>query len=358
MATITKRVSNSGIVSFQAAIRRQGMKTVFATFARKTDAQTWAYKTETEMHKGLYLEAEEQSPHTVAEAIDRYIAEELPKKPRTYDLQKQQLSWWKLKLGSRTLSTITGSVVNDFKYQLTREKKNHKGTALSASTINHYLSSLSSVFNAAKRRWSWVTKNPIHEIEREKEPRGRQRFLSVQERERLLEVCKKSSCSFLYLIVVLALSTGMRKAEILNLRWSAADLITGSILLLDTKNKQPRRVAIRGHALELMKAHSKIRRLDTDLVFAGELSGENNRPFDIRRAWKGAIKKAGIENFVFHDLRHCCASYLAMGGASPIEIAEVLGHKTLQMVKRYAHLAESHTANVVERMNLQIFGGA
>ena len=76
----------------------------------------------------------------------------------------------------------------------------------------------------------------------------------------------------------------------------------------------------------------------------------------IREAWTFAVQRAGITNFRFHDLRHSAASYLAMGGASLAEIAEVLGHKTLQMTKRYTHLTESHTRGVVERMNQAIFG--
>ncbi len=72
--------------------------------------------------------------------------------------------------------------------------------------------------------------------------------------------------------------------------------------------------------------------------------------------WEAALREADIQDFRFHDLRHSAASYLAMNGASLAEIAEVLGHKTLQMVKRYAHLSEGHTASVVESMNNKIFG--
>ena len=75
----------------------------------------------------------------------------------------------------------------------------------------------------------------------------------------------------------------------------------------------------------------------------------------IREAWEYAVKRAGIADFRFHDLRHTFASYLAMNGAT-LEIAEVLGHKTLAMVKRYAHLSEAHTRGVVERMNRAVFG--
>ncbi|KKK89413.1 hypothetical protein LCGC14_2733370, partial [marine sediment metagenome] len=81
-----------------------------------------------------------------------------------------------------------------------------------------------------------------------------------------------------------------------------------------------------------------------------------NKPTDIRSAWEYALKKAKIENFKFHDLRHSCASYLAMNGCTIVEIAGVLGHKTLQMVKRYSHLSDSHLSEVVSRMNEKILG--
>jgi integrase len=83
---------------------------------------------------------------------------------------------------------------------------------------------------------------------------------------------------------------------------------------------------------------------------------KGRQPISIRTAWDNAIDTAKVDNFHFHDLRHSCASYLAMNGATLAEIAEVLGHKTLQMVKRYAHLSEQHTLSVVERMNEKIFG--
>ena len=89
------------------------------------------------------------------------------------------------------------------------------------------------------------------------------------------------------------------------------------------------------------------------MVFAGDPKGT---PVEIKRAWYTALQRAEIADFKFHDLRHSAASYLAMSGASLAEIAEILGHKTLSMVKRYAHLSEVHTAGVVARMNRAIFG--
>ena len=91
-------------------------------------------------------------------------------------------------------------------------------------------------------------------------------------------------------------------------------------------------------------------------VFAVFPGSDPKKPVDLRAPFESALKQARLENFHWHDLRHTCASYLAMNGASLAEIAEVLGHKTLQMVKRYAHLSQAHTARVVASMNDKIFG--
>ena len=142
----------------------------------------------------------------------------------------------------------------------------------------------------------------------------------------------------------------------MSLTWNDVDFQRQTIVLHDTKNGERRSVSLNGLALELLLDLSKVRRLDTNLLFASKVNGKV--PVDIRTAWEVALKNAGISNFRFHDLRHSAASYLAMNGATLAEIAEVLGHKTLAMVKRYAHLSEQHTAKVVAAMNEKIFGGA
>jgi integrase len=156
-------------------------------------------------------------------------------------------------------------------------------------------------------------------------------------------------------VVVLALSTGMRQGEIMGLTWDVVDLNRGRAILHETKNGERRAVAIAGHALDLLKELGKVRRIDTALLFPAK-GITPKKPMDLRTPWEAAVKKAELADFHFHDLRHSAASYLAMNGASLAEIAEVLGHKTLQMVKRYAHLSEGHTARVVESMNSKIFG--
>ena len=141
-------------------------------------------------------------------------------------------------------------------------------------------------------------------------------------------------------------------AEILSLTKAQVDLEKGRIVLHRTKNGERRTVPLAGRALELLKPLVEARGANDALLFPGHGS---RKPVGLNRAWDKALKRAAIENFRFHDLRHCAASYLLEDGASLGQIAEVLGHKTLQMVKRYSHLGESKSAQIVGQMNARIF---
>jgi integrase len=177
--------------------------------------------------------------------------------------------------------------------------------------------------------------------------------LSDQERHQLLKARQAIGNPYLHTLTVLALATGARRGELQGLRWPDVDLQRGPLTFHETKNGERRAVPLTGQTLVLMRQRAKVRRLDTALVFPDATGG---RPLSIRNAFENAVERAGITDFRFHDLRHTAASYLAMNGASLAEIAEVLGHKTLAMVKRYAHLSEAHTRGVVERMNRAVFG--
>ena len=126
------------------------------------------------------------------------------------------------------------------------------------------------------------------------------------------------------------------------------------IILKETKNGEIRSIPLKGHALELMKEHSKVRRLDTQLIFPSKINPQV--PLDFRAPFEKALEEAAVQDFRWHDLRHTCASYLAMQGASLTEIAAVLGHRSLNMVKRYSHVGDQHTASIVEQMNQKMFG--
>jgi integrase len=216
------------------------------------------------------------------------------------------------------------------------------------------MAALSHAFTIAVNEWQWLEDSPMRKVKKPKESNGRVRWLDDEERVKLLTACKESPNSMLYLCVILALSSGMRQAELMGLKWQDVNLKDGYLILHETKNGDRRRVPLSGLGLLLLQEYAKIRRIDTPLLFPSERNPQ--QPIDLRKAFKNAMVIAEITEFKWHDLRHCTASYLAMNGASLAEIAEVLGHKTLSMVKRYAHLSEGHVSNVVASMNAKIFG--
>jgi len=358
MASIRKRTNKDGTSSYRVDVRLKGFPPQRATFKRLTDAKN--FKTA------------EARKHTFCDLADRYIKETLPKKSASaQENQKPQIQWWKKQIGHYTLADVTAAQITACRERLLTES-NERGRILGPATVNRYLAALSHAFNVAVNEWGWLEDSPLRKVKKPAEPRGRVRFLSDDEtdsngetidgeRTRLLKACQASDNPYLYAVVVLALSTGMRQGEIMGLTWDDVDLHQGRITLCETKNGEIRVVPLVGKALDLLKEHSKVRSLKTSLLFPGKPIRSDDgeliyKPIDLRAPWLSALKKAKIEDFRFHDLRHSAASYLAMNGASLAEIAEVLGHKTLQMVKRYAHLSEAHTAGVVASMNERIFG--
>lgn len=345
MANIRERQNANGTITYQAQVRLKGFPPQTASFARKTDAKKWIQQTEAAIREGRHFKTTESKKRTLAELIDRYIAEILPTKPKSMNTQGRQLLWWRKELGYSTLAEVTPKALGEARERL------HQGRE--PATVVRYMSALSHAFTIAVNEWEWLEDNPMRKVRRPTEPRGRVRFLDEFERKRLLEACKESSSKHLYPIVVLALSTGMRQSEIMNLTWADIDLSRSRLILHETKNGERRAVPIVSHAKELLQSMSKVRRLDTNLIFYSEAKPQV--PLFVRIPWGKAVKAAQLDDFKFHDLRHTAASYLAMNGATLAEIAEILGHKTLQMVQRYAHLSEQHTSSVLEKMNRKIF---
>ena len=354
MATFERRKSKNGETSVRVKIRCRGLrKPLSETFQNMTLAKQWAKQTEAEIRAGRFLKTIEARRHTVAETIDRYIRDVLPNKSASMQNQRIQLEEWKREIGHLTLDQLTAQVICEcrdrFKSVVTQSK-----TARTPATVNRLLAALSHVLSIAVAEWEWLDDSPMRKVRRLKEPRGRVRFLSPEERSSLLDVCDSSDCKVLGLIVRIALSTGMRKAEILWLKWPDIDLSTGKTIIHYTKNGHRRATFLTGRTLELIRRHSKIRHLKTELLFPSPLTPD--KPINFNFAWGTAVKRAGIENFRFHDLRHEFATRLAEEGASLAQLSEALGHKTLSMVRRYSHLTESSIAEVVAQMNLKQFG--
>jgi integrase len=344
MASIEKRTSHDGNNTYRVKVRLKGFPSQTATFNRLTDARKWAQSTESAIREGRHFKTAEAKRRIVSEMIDRYIKDVLPTKPKQINDQTYQLTWWKEQIGQYSLAEVSPPILVECRDSLLRSR--------SPATVVRYMAALSHVFTTAVNEWQWLEDSPMRKVKKPREPRGRVRFLTDEERPRLLQACKDSKNKYLYTCVVIALSTGVRKQELMQLKWSDLELDKGYLILHETKNGNRRRVPITGHAMDSLKQHAKIRRINTDLVFPGK---DPSKPIDIRTAFENALENAGISDFRWHDLRHSTASYLAMNGASLAEIAEVLGHKTLAMVKRYAHLTDDHVSSVVTSMNSKIF---
>lgn len=210
------------------------------------------------------------------------------------------------------------------------------------ATINRHIATIKHMFTKAVE-WEMVEEEVLKKIRKVKmleENNKRLRYLSKEECQTLINACS----DHLKPIVITALNTGMRRAEILTLKWENVDLQHGFILLNKTKNGERREIPIN----ETLRAtfRSLQRRLDVPYVFFNPSTG---LPYgDVKTAFNGACRRAKITDFHFHDLRHTFASHLVMNGVDITTVKELLGHKTLTMTLRYAHLAPSHKVKAVD----------
>ena len=350
MAHVAKVKTPSGEPRYRVFIRRKGHRTVTKQFRRKTDADRWARRAEAAIEEGIHFPGAAARRRTVQELIERYIEKVVPERAkRDQPRIARQLQWWQRQLGPLLLADLKPAMIAEQRDRLIRgTSRGRRG--VQPATANRYLAALSHACTLAVKEWGWLEDNPVLKVRRLREPAGRVRFLSEKERKRLLDACRASRDPRLYPLVLMAISTGARQGELLALRWSDVDLERAYAVIHTSKNRERRSLPLAGPLLELLKAMASERLAATDFVFVGA-SGTVQFP---KKPWMKALAEAEIEDFTFHDLRHTAASYLAMSGATLTEIAAVLGHKTLAMVKRYSHLSERHTAAVVERMNRQM----
>lgn len=354
MAQIEKRTYANGKSSYRVRIRLTGMPDISASFPLRSKAKEWALQKEVELKTARYFPRDDGKNRTFASFVDYYIEKFLPKNPKSYDKQQQLIQWWKARLGKYYLAHIAPSMIAELRDRLLHETT-CRGSIRSSSTVNRYLAALSKAFSICIKELGWLKENPVLLISRPREGKACERYLSKQEIEALLNACQTSRSSSLYSIVVFALSTGARKGEILNLKWKDVDLVRGIATFRDTKNGETRSSSLSEFVIECLRQECQKRIVLSSYVFPN-LDGTG--PANIQSAWRSVIKKAHLPGVRFHDLRHTAASYLAMGGASTLEIAAVLGHKTLAMVKRYSHLSISSTASALERMNNEIFSAS
>ena len=337
MATIRVRNGKNG-KSYQVQVRLKGLEVETASFKSLTKAKLWAQSIEAAIREGRHFTRSAAKKYTLADLTERFLNHPTLA-GKTRKQYTPQLAWWSNQLGTLTLSDVTPDKIARQREILIKNGYQH-------SSANRYVSALSSAFGIAVREFGWLDSNPCSKVRKLTEPRGRTRYLTDDERNRLLAACEDYGVHELTIIVTLALNTGARKSEIRWLRWEDVDLQKGTLLFRETKNKMLRAVPLVGRGLPLLKEWGKVRRLDTDLVFPGK---NPKHPILFEKSWRAVLEAADIKDFRFHDLRHSAASYLVMSGVHIRTVAEILGHKTLGMVQRYSHLSPEHLRSEITR---------
>jgi integrase len=225
------------------------------------------------------------------------------------------------------------------------------------TTINRKKAVLSSIFKFAQSR-GYIDTNIIRDVIVENDTKQRDRVLSADERQRLLKACRESHWDRLYLLVLMAMTTGARKGELLKLCWSDIDFKNSSTYLADTKNGEAKELHFPPAVINELKRFQEV---GNGLIFAG---GNPKEPLDFRKAWSKALKTAQIpevdilnpdgsvklEKFTFHCLRHGFCSALSDSGKEINQIAKLAGHKSIQTTMRYIHQSREKNQQIVNEL--------
>lgn len=222
------------------------------------------------------------------------------------------------------------------------------GRPLALSTLNRYRAAISAALTWGKKKRlypkGWV--NPVTEVEQYPENNGRVRFLTGDEYSRLLAVARISPWPKLRALIMLAVTTGARRGALEGLKWADVDLDNARAYVERTKNGESFVLVLLPEVVEELRK-IKGKASDDHLVFCGRKA---NSPAAFYSSWKAALKAARIEGACFHTLRHTHASWLAQRGAQLLEIADSMGHKSLSMTRRYAHLCIDNRAAMLKRV--------
>ncbi len=319
---------------YKAIIRDGDRVLTTKTFTRKTDASTWA--------KGLLRDGERlealgnPAAHiTLADLADSYLKDW---KGRDHALEGR-IKALVAAAGSRRLIDITEAYI--------RADLDAYAPGRQPATVNRRKATWSALLKFAVTQGR-LRENPARRVCARHEDNERVRWLSDDERKRLLNACDASESPLLRLLVILAMTTGARLGELMSLRWEQIDFTRRTAIIARTKNGDPRTLVFPMPAVTELMKHRK----PAGLIF----DRGNGRPLVFRKYWEAALKAASLEGLHFHDLRHDAASQLVMAGATLHEVAEILGHRSLQSTKRYAHLSSDHKRALADRVMKDVFG--
>lgn len=312
---------------------RKSLKTT-----RKSDAEKIKARIETGIWDAKYLDKKFSNEDlTLCEFWEEHYKQYIRanNKPSTYIDKCKKINIIFEAFGKDTkLSKITTSDIERF--------KNNRKDKVSASTVNRNLSLIKHMFSLAVHL-EFINENPAKRVKKFPENNGRIRYLTLDEAEKLLNVCRREDKpEYIYPLVLLALNSGMRRGELLNLTWDDLDIGNNLIHVNDSKSNEPRTIPVPKEVMTIIDSLPKT--CDNIFCYKGKPVREPKDTF------KRCLNEANIKNFRFHDLRHTYASWLAMEGVDMLTLKNILGHKTLMMVDRYAHLSKEHIKAATEKV--------
>ena len=300
-------------------------------------AQRYYDKIKGEIAEGRLFRKLPGEKKTFREMMEKFLLEYAPKRKseeRFKGIAKNLISF----IGDLTIMEITPKVVNEYKVKRYQD-------GVKPATINREIACLKKAFNLAYQEWEWIRENPISRVSMEKENNKRDRWLSKEEEVRLLN----ASPDWMKELIVFALNTGMRLSEILTLTWDQIDLNRKILVILNSKNNEKRGIPLNEIVFEMLKNKSKIRSIKANLVFYNKEHKQYNKVF-ISHMFRKIVKKAEINNFRFHDLRHTFATRLVQAGVDIYRVSYLLGHKDLKTTQRYAHHWPESLRSAVETL--------
>ena len=268
------------------------------------------------------------------EMMEKYLEEHASKLASARDLAgyaKNLCSFF----GDCLLTRITPRLISEYKVKRRKD-------GVKPATINRELASMKKAYNLAMKEWQWVSENPVLKVSMERENNKRDRWLRVDEEARLLEAC----LGWLREIVIFALNTGMRLSEILRLMWKDVDLNRKTLTVMKSKNTEKRTIPLNGTAFRMLWMKSLMPK-ESEFVFPSQAHTMLSK-YNVERAFRKARKRAKVDDFKFHDLRHTFATRLVQGGESLYSVQVLLGHKTAAMTQRYSHHNPESLRSTVE----------
>lgn len=343
----------SGKWYFEAMIRGKRYHRAISEAVTKKDAEIYFNAFKTDLLRGRLDLVDNIGCKPFKELVKVYV-EYSKTNHRSYKTNVAKAYKFEKIWGNKQLKDI--SPIDIEKYKINRKKEvvakekivngeKIPAKTVSNTTINRDIEVLRKMFNIAIEN-GWLVKNPCANIKKLRQTNKIERFLSSDEEIALLEVCK-GRFEYIKPIIQFALNTGMRKEEILSLKWRCVDFEENKITLLDTKNGEKRFVPMNSDTRTILIEARKKR--VCDYVFANPIT--QNRYADLKGSFKAVCKLAGIENLRFHDLRHTAATRMANDKANILVVQNILGHKDIKTTMRYAHPIPEEAIKAVELLS-------